>query len=84
MHREMKGNDLIKKMFQGKLKRYTKNVSIESNNMNDELEEIMPFTMLTLDVPPTPLFQDEIESNIIPQVSILELFENMMEKRKLY
>lgn len=27
-----------------------------------------PFLFLTLDLPPPPLFQDEIEKNIIPQV----------------
>jgi U4/U6.U5 tri-snRNP-associated protein 2 len=35
----------------------------------------VPFLMLTLDLPPTPLFQDEFESNIIPQVSLNSLLE---------
>ncbi|KAJ3290079.1 hypothetical protein HK104_007021 [Borealophlyctis nickersoniae] len=38
----------------------------------DESREITtkttPFMFLTLDVPPPPLFQDEVEKNIIPQV----------------
>ena len=30
---------------------------------------------LTLDLPPPPLFQDELEANIIPQVSLTKLLE---------
>ena len=29
-----------------------------------------PFVFLAIDLPPPPLFQDAIEKNIIPQVSI--------------
>lgn len=32
-----------------------------------------PFLALTLDLPPPPLFQDELEANIIPQVSLQDL-----------
>jgi len=32
-----------------------------------------PFLVLTLDLPPAPLFQDALEKNIIPQVSIASL-----------
>jgi U4/U6.U5 tri-snRNP-associated protein 2 len=28
----------------------------------------VPFSLLTLDLPPAPLFKDEQEKNIIPQV----------------
>ncbi|EEB09339.1 ubiquitin carboxy terminal hydrolase Ubp10 [Schizosaccharomyces japonicus yFS275] len=34
---------------------------------------LVPFLYLTLDPPPKPLFQDEFEGNIIPQVSVYEL-----------
>jgi U4/U6.U5 tri-snRNP-associated protein 2 len=33
-----------------------------------------PFLFLTLDLPPPPLFQDEFEKNIIPQVRLLSFF----------
>lgn len=42
-----------------------------------------PFLYLTCDLPPPPLFKDEISENIIPQVnlnSILEQFNNKNEK----
>ena len=40
----------------------------------DMLQEIKtstsPFLFLAVDLPPPPLFQDSVEKNIIPQVSI--------------
>lgn len=35
--------------------------------------KLSPFLALTLELPPPPLFQDELEANIIPQVSLLDL-----------
>ena len=32
------------------------------------VETHVPFSLLTLDLPPAPLFKDEQEKNIIPQV----------------
>jgi U4/U6.U5 tri-snRNP-associated protein 2 len=37
--------------------------------------QTVPFKMLALDLPPPPLFQDSMEKNIIPQVSIVELLK---------
>jgi U4/U6.U5 tri-snRNP-associated protein 2 len=31
---------------------------------------VLPFLFLAVDLPPPPLFQDSVEKNIIPQVSI--------------
>lgn len=42
-----------------------------------------PFLFLTLDIPPAPLFKDELEQNIIPQVplsSLLSKFDGVTEK----
>lgn len=36
--------------------------------INDKISTRMPFLMLGLDLPPPPLFRDEMEKNIIPQV----------------
>jgi U4/U6.U5 tri-snRNP-associated protein 2 len=38
--------------------------------LNDSLclSTQVPFSLLTLDLPPAPLFKDEQEKNIIPQV----------------
>ena len=35
--------------------------------------QAVPFKMLALDLPPPPLFQDAMEKNIIPQISVNEL-----------
>lgn len=34
---------------------------------------VVPFLYLTLDLPPKPIFQDEFEGNIIPQVELKEI-----------
>jgi U4/U6.U5 tri-snRNP-associated protein 2 len=36
-------------------------------------QQAVPFLVLTLDLPPAPLFQDEMEKNIIPQVPLTSL-----------
>lgn len=38
--------------------------------MSDIKAAVSPFLFLAVDLPPPPLFQDTIEKNIIPQVSI--------------
>jgi len=45
--------------------------------------EIVPFLNLSLDVPPPPLFKDETEKNVIPQIPIFDLltkFDGVTEK----
>ncbi|KAJ3060318.1 U4/U6.U5 tri-snRNP-associated protein 2, partial [Podochytrium sp. JEL0797] len=42
-----------------------------------------PFLFLTLDLPPPPLFQDELERNIIPQIplsSLLQKYDGVTDK----
>ena len=36
---------------------------------------VSPFLFLAVDLPPPPLFQDAVEKNIIPQVSIQSVLE---------
>ncbi len=36
-----------------------------------------PFLFLSLEIPPTPLFKDEQEKNIIPQVAILSVHQHL-------
>lgn len=38
--------------------------------MSDIKAAVSPFLFLAVDLPPPPLFQDTVEKNIIPQVSI--------------
>ncbi len=48
-----------------------------------EKDEELPFLFLTLDLPPAPLYRDELLQNIIPQVplgSLLAKFNGSSEK----
>ncbi|CAG8618540.1 1175_t:CDS:10, partial [Ambispora leptoticha] len=74
------GSSIIYQIFQGELKLEQQSVIVKDNT--DEQDRLLfdvdreittktsPFLYLTLDLPPPPLFQDEIEKNIIPQVSL--------------
>ncbi|KAJ8325992.1 hypothetical protein BDV3_003845 [Batrachochytrium dendrobatidis] len=45
------------------------------NNLGDATVSTLPFWFLTLDLPPPPLFSDEAEKNIIPQIPLTTLLE---------
>ena len=87
-------SSVINQTFRGSMKIQTKKILppdiddakkaelIESREY-DWVEEETPFLYLTADLPPTPLFQDEHQENIIPQVSlfnVLEKFNGVTEK----
>jgi len=66
----------VQKVFQGKLKVESQQITAKAD-AGDRLRfeeaaevktDVVRFLMLTLDLPPTPLFQDELDRNIIPQV----------------
>lgn len=70
------GTSIIHKVFQGKVKVESQQITAKAD-ANDRLRfeeaarvtsDTLHFLMLTLDLPPAPLFQDELEKNIIPQV----------------
>jgi len=78
-----KKSSVIYKTFQGQVEvtTYKKNeiasVNGSTNNQvllgEEGVRQLHPFLFLTLDLPPTPLFQDEQEKNIIPQMPIFDL-----------
>lgn len=41
----------------------------------DESSAVTPFLLLTLEIPPPPLFKDELQGNVIPQVPIFQLLD---------
>jgi U4/U6.U5 tri-snRNP-associated protein 2 len=75
----MKG--IIHRIFQGQVRIDTQTIKVHqlenSKKVFDNDRELksmhVPFLFLSIDLPPPPLFQDEMERNIIPQVSILDL-----------
>lgn len=89
-----KNHSIIYKTFRGSMKTYTQKVipidrSIEEKLQLMESEEYSEkcengnFLYLTLDLPSTPLFRDEMSENIIPQVplsTILAKFDGLSKK----
>ncbi|KAG6092492.1 hypothetical protein E4U30_005382 [Claviceps sp. LM220 group G6] len=72
------GSSMIQRTFQGKLKVESQAITARAD-ASDRLRfeeaaevkvDIVRFLLLTLDLPATPLFQDELEKNIIPQVPL--------------
>ncbi|KAH8163648.1 hypothetical protein CIB48_g4604 [Xylaria polymorpha] len=72
------GSSIIQRIFQGKLKVESQAITAKAD-VGDRLRfeeaaevktDITRFLLLTLDLPPAPLFQDEMGGNIIPQVPL--------------
>jgi len=62
------GSSIIYQCFQGF-------VEVKTEDKNGEVKvETQPYLNLSLDIPPPPLFKDEEEKNIIPQIPIFTLF----------
>jgi U4/U6.U5 tri-snRNP-associated protein 2 len=85
----------IHRCFQGKLRMESQEITAKADTTGDRLRfeesstmktDTHPFLILTLDLPPVPLFRDAVESkNIIPQVPLTTLLQkynglNAMER----
>jgi len=80
------GSSIIYKLFQGQVHMQSQEILV-GGGVGDEgresrltfvpgraiVDRDVQFLILTLDLPPPPLFQDEIDKNIIPQVDIFSL-----------
>eukprot|EP01098_Paradermamoeba_levis_P013863 TRINITY_DN6438_c0_g1_i2.p1 TRINITY_DN6438_c0_g1~~TRINITY_DN6438_c0_g1_i2.p1 ORF type:complete len:324 (-),score=99.58 TRINITY_DN6438_c0_g1_i2:74-1018(-) len=70
-------SNIIHDVFQGQ-------VEVKTKTKTDEPKvEKVPFLYLSVDVPPAPLFKNEMEANIIPQVPLytcLEKYDGISEK----
>lgn len=75
------GTSIIQKVFQGQLKTESQQITPRAD-ANDRLRfedagkvvtERQHFLMLTLDLPPAPLFQNDLDKNAIPQVQLTTL-----------
>ena len=75
-------SSLIQKIFQGSLRVESQAISARAD-AGDRLRfedaaiksQTSPFMILTLDLPPAPLFQDDAEKNIIPQVPLTTILQ---------
>ncbi|KDN35800.1 hypothetical protein RSAG8_11297, partial [Rhizoctonia solani AG-8 WAC10335] len=78
-----KGSSMIYSTFQGEVRLETQQVIVKADaasgvkphfDIDREIKQMTsPFLLLALDLPPPPLFQDAVEKNIIPQVSLATL-----------
>lgn len=78
-------SSIIQRTFQGKLRVESQAIAAKSDTTGDRLRfeesstianNITPYLILTLDLPPVPLFRDAVESkNIIPQVPLTTLLQ---------
>jgi U4/U6.U5 tri-snRNP-associated protein 2 len=88
------GSSIIQQIFQGRLKVESQRITAKAD-AGDRLRfeeaaevkvDISRFLLLTLDLPAAPLFQDEQEKNIIPQVpltSILSKYDGRRAQEQL-
>ena len=75
-------SSLIQKIFQGMLRVESQTITARAD-ASDRLRfedaavnsQTSPFTILTLDLPPAPLFQDDAAKNIIPQVPLKTILQ---------
>ena len=78
-------SSIVQKAFQGKLRLESQAITAKSDATGDRLRfeesstittKVMPYLILTLDLPPTPLFRDAVEDkNIIPHVALTSLLQ---------
>lgn len=93
------GTSIVQRIFQGKLKLESQQITARADagdrlrfEDTDINQIITPYMMLTLDLPAAPLFQDELDKNIIPQVSLTSILtkydgvrpQEQMNQRKRY
>lgn len=75
-------SSLIQRFFQGSLRVESQTITARAD-AGDRLRfedaaiksQSTPFTILTLDLPPAPLFQDDTDRNIIPQVPLTTILQ---------
>lgn len=87
------GTSVVQKVFQGKLKVESQQITARADAGDrlrfedaDVKTDISRFMILTLDLPTAPLFQDELDRNIIPQVpltTILSKYDGLRAQERL-
>lgn len=86
-------SSFVQRIFQGSLRVESQTITARAD-AGDRLRfedaaiksQATPFMILTLDLPPAPLFQDDAEKNIIPQVpltTILQKYNGVTAQEKM-
>ena len=86
---------IIQKTFQGQLRIESQAITARADASGDRLRfedsstitsNTSPYMILTLDLPPAPLFQSQLDKNIIPQVpltTLLQKYSGLVASEKL-
>ncbi|KAK3677746.1 Ubiquitin carboxyl-terminal hydrolase 10 [Recurvomyces mirabilis] len=95
-HKTKPHSSLIQKIFQGTLRLESQPITASGTSASGQMRfddntssiktQTTPYTILTLDLPPAPLFQDDTEKNIIPQIpltTILQKYNGTTTQEKL-
>ena len=86
------GTSIIHRVFQGRMQVESQRITAHAGTDRLRFEDaavatdISRFLILTLDLPPAPLFQDELDKNIIPQVpltTILSKYDGIRAQERL-
>lgn len=87
------GSSIVQKVFQGQLKVESQKITARADAGDrlrfedaDVQTETNRFMILTLDLPAAPLFQDELDRNIIPQVpltTVLSKYNGILAQERL-
>ncbi|PNY26913.1 mRNA-splicing protein ubp10 [Tolypocladium capitatum] len=83
------GSSMVQRTFQGRMKVESQAITARADagdrlrfeEAADVKVEVVRFLLLTLDLPSAPLFQDELEKNIIPQVPLTTILSKYDGKR---
>ncbi|EGX50386.1 hypothetical protein AOL_s00076g150 [Orbilia oligospora ATCC 24927] len=94
------GSSIVQKVFQGRLRVESQAITAKADASDrlrfEEAGEVKTdmhrYMMLTLELPPAPLFQDELDKNIIPQVPLTAILskydgtraQELLGQRKRY
>lgn len=72
--RSRPGSSIVQRIFQGRMEVQSEDMAPGGGPGSSKSEKVTrPFMVLTLELPAAPLFQDEVERNIIPQVPLTKL-----------
>lgn len=80
------GSSIVHQVFQGLIEVTTlkEKTNSQGERYTESKTEVVPFLNLALDVPPPPLFKDETEKNIIPQIPIFDLLTKFDGEHETY
>mmetsp|Transcript_9088 Transcript_9088/g.55379 ORF Transcript_9088/g.55379 Transcript_9088/m.55379 type:complete len:591 (-) Transcript_9088:552-2324(-) len=72
---EREKSSIISRCFQGNMQVTTEKGSVSGKPMSKDIVQNVPFFMLGLDLPPTPLYRDVMDKHAIPQIQLFTILQ---------